>query len=49
MWIKASGKLPDNHLIHQGVLAYASDMGLLGTSQTSWESFGAYHSFRLPV
>ena len=21
MWIKASGKLPDNHLIHQGVLA----------------------------
>ena len=48
MWIKASGKLPDNHLIHQGVLAYASDMGLLGTSQRPHGvSFGAYHKLQV--
>ena len=33
IWIKASGKLPDNYLVHQAVLAYASDMGLMGTCQ----------------
>ena len=48
MWIKASGKLPDNHLIHQGVLAYASDMGLLGTSQRPHGfSFGAYEKLQV--
>ena len=33
MWIKAVGKLSDDVLVHQAVLAYASDMGLMGTSQ----------------
>ena len=33
MWIKAVGKLSDDILVHQAVLAYASDMGLMGTSQ----------------
>jgi len=29
VWIRATGKLPDNHAIHECVLAYASDMTLL--------------------
>jgi acyl-CoA thioesterase-2 len=32
VWIKATGKLPDDPAIHQCVLAYASDMTLLDTS-----------------
>jgi acyl-CoA thioesterase-2 len=32
VWIKATGKLPDDPAIHQCVLAYASDMSLLDTS-----------------
>ncbi|MGM0417465.1 MAG: acyl-CoA thioesterase II [Thermodesulfobacteriota bacterium] len=31
-WFKASGKLPDDPLIHKCMLAYASDFGLLATS-----------------
>ncbi len=31
-WLRASGPLPDDRLIHQAVLAYASDWGLLGTA-----------------
>ncbi|MEZ4287524.1 MAG: acyl-CoA thioesterase II [Polyangiales bacterium] len=30
-WFRAAGKLPDDPVIHQGVLTYASDMGLLDT------------------
>jgi len=32
VWIKATGKLPDDPAIHQCVLAYASDMSLLDTA-----------------
>jgi acyl-CoA thioesterase-2 len=32
IWIRATGKLPDDHAIHQAVLAYASDMTLLDAS-----------------
>ena len=32
VWMKAVGKLPDNVLQHQAILAYASDMGLLSLS-----------------
>jgi acyl-CoA thioesterase-2 len=32
MWIRATGKLPDDPAIHQCVLAYASDMTLLDTA-----------------
>ncbi|MGO4706630.1 acyl-CoA thioesterase II [Microvirga sp. 2MCAF38] len=32
VWIRATGKLPDDLAIHQSVLAYASDMTLLDTS-----------------
>ena len=32
MWFRADGTLPDDPLLHQAVLAYASDYGLLGTS-----------------
>jgi acyl-CoA thioesterase-2 len=32
MWLKAVDRLPDDPLIHQAVLAYASDYGLLGTA-----------------
>ena len=32
VWIKTTGRLPDNPAIHQSVLAYASDMTLLDTS-----------------
>ena len=32
VWIKASGKLPDDPRLHQEVLAYASDMTLLAVS-----------------
>ena len=32
VWIKATGKLPDDPAIHQCVLAYASDMSLLNTA-----------------
>jgi acyl-CoA thioesterase-2 len=32
VWMKAVGKLPDDVLQHQAILAYASDMGLLSTS-----------------
>ncbi|GAA0585646.1 acyl-CoA thioesterase II [Kribbella sandramycini] len=31
-WIRASGKLPDDPLLHSCVLAYASDLTLLGAS-----------------
>ena len=32
VWIKATGRLPDDPAIHQAVLAYASDMTLLDTA-----------------
>ncbi|HVY00389.1 MAG TPA: acyl-CoA thioesterase II [Pseudorhodoplanes sp.] len=32
IWIRATGRLPDDPAIHQCVLAYASDMALLDTS-----------------
>jgi acyl-CoA thioesterase II len=32
MWIRASATMPDAHLSHQSVLAYASDYGLLGAA-----------------
>lgn len=32
LWIKANGSLPDNQLIHQYLLAYASDWGFLPTA-----------------
>ena len=32
LWLRARGPLPDDPLIHQSVLAYASDYGLLGTA-----------------
>jgi acyl-CoA thioesterase II len=32
MWIRASDAMPDAHLSHQSVLAYASDYGLLGAA-----------------
>ena len=32
LWIKANGALPDNQLIHQYLLAYASDWGFLTTA-----------------
>ena len=32
IWIRARGRLPDDPAIHRAALAFASDMGLLGTS-----------------
>lgn len=32
LWLRAIDRLPDDALIHQAVLAYASDYGLLGTA-----------------
>lgn len=32
MWVKAVGELPDDTLVNQAVLAYASDYGLLATA-----------------
>ncbi len=32
MWVRAQGRLPDETLSHQAVLAYASDYGLLATA-----------------
>ena len=32
VWIRATGTLPDDHAIHQAVLAYASDMTLLDST-----------------
>ena len=32
IWIRATGKIPDDPALHQAVLAYASDMTLLDTS-----------------
>lgn len=32
VWFKAYGELPDDVMLHQAVLAYASDHGLLGTA-----------------
>ncbi|MDC0611349.1 acyl-CoA thioesterase II [Vibrio sp.] len=32
LWIKATGELPDNQLIHQYLLGYASDWGFLTTA-----------------
>lgn len=32
VWIRATGALPDDHALHQCVLAYASDMTLLDTA-----------------
>ncbi|MDA0147897.1 acyl-CoA thioesterase II [Vibrio sp. LaRot3] len=32
LWIKANGEMPDNQLIHQYLLAYASDWGFLTTA-----------------
>ena len=32
VWLKASGELPEDPLVHQAILAYASDYGLLGTA-----------------
>jgi acyl-CoA thioesterase-2 len=31
MWFRAEGRMPDEPILHQAVLAYASDYGLLGT------------------
>jgi acyl-CoA thioesterase-2 len=31
-WVKPSGTIPDDPLIHECLLAYSSDFGLLGTS-----------------
>jgi acyl-CoA thioesterase-2 len=31
-WLRAVGDIPDEHVLHQAVLAYASDYGLLGTA-----------------
>jgi acyl-CoA thioesterase-2 len=35
VWIRATGRLPDDPRIHQAVLAYASDMTLLDTSMVA--------------
>jgi acyl-CoA thioesterase-2 len=32
VWIRTDGRLPDSHLLHQCVVAYASDMTLLDTA-----------------
>ena len=32
LWFRAAGRLPDDFAIHQAILAYVSDMGLLATS-----------------
>lgn len=32
VWLRAAGRLPDDPLVHQSVLAYASDYGLLGAA-----------------
>ena len=32
VWMRAVAKLPDDVIMHQAILAYASDMGLLSTS-----------------
>lgn len=32
VWLRANGELPDDPLVHQAILAYASDYGLLGTA-----------------
>jgi acyl-CoA thioesterase-2 len=32
LWVRANGALPDNQLIHQYLLAYASDWGFLVTA-----------------
>jgi len=32
VWFRADGTMPDDPLLHQAVLAYASDYGLLGTA-----------------
>mgnify|MGYP006270227227 CR=1 FL=1 len=32
LWLRARGEMPDDTLLHQSVLAYASDYGLLGTA-----------------
>ena len=32
MWFRAEGRMPDDLILHQAVLAYASDYGLLGTA-----------------
>jgi acyl-CoA thioesterase-2 len=44
VWIRASGALPDDPLLHQCVVAYASDMTLLDTAalphQISWADRG---------
>lgn len=32
VWFRAEGAMPDDPLLHQAVLAYASDYGLLGTA-----------------
>ena len=35
MWFRTHGTLPDDRMLHQAVLAYASDHGLLGTALLS--------------
>lgn len=32
MWFRALGRMPDDPILHQAVMAYASDYGLLGTA-----------------
>jgi len=32
MWFRAEGRMPDDPILHQAVMAYASDYGLLGTA-----------------
>jgi acyl-CoA thioesterase-2 len=32
VWLRAAGEMPDDPLLHQAVLAYASDYGLLGAA-----------------
>jgi acyl-CoA thioesterase-2 len=44
VWFRADGELPDNPALHQYLLAYASDFGLLTTSMlphgvSVWQKF----------
>ncbi len=42
LWLRAAGRLPDEQAVHNTILAYASDFGLVGTAlyphgRTFWE------------
>jgi len=43
IWFRATGSLPDDVAIHQSILAYVSDMGLLATSMLP---HGVWYKFR---